>query len=240
MSKFYRNNKGFLRTLTKGSGLYLLLGATGLVTLCVAALLFSPEPEEQVLVPSDNAPSVSLPVTDDLAAPVVGGSITDGETDASSDGSANVPGEDDGPQDDAPQEDVSMIVPVSGSLGTGFSLTVPVFSETMNDWRVHQGIDYKTEGEVQVVAAADGIVENVYTCELMGLTVEIRHADETLSIYQSLGGELQVIEGQEVRQGDLIGMTGTSADSECLEGNHLHFALIRGGVYLDPNDRFAS
>ena len=110
----------------------------------------------------------------------------------------------------------------------------------MNDWRVHSGIDFLTEGEVDVCAVADGIVENVYTSELMGLTVEIRHADDTLSIYQSLSGEAKVIAGQEVKQGDVLGMTGTSADSECLEGNHLHFALLRNGVYLDPNSRFAS
>ncbi|MBQ4322413.1 MAG: M23 family metallopeptidase, partial [Clostridia bacterium] len=115
-----------------------------------------------------------------------------------------------------------------------------VFSETMNDWRVHQGIDFLTEGQIDVVAVADGVVEQVYIDELMGLTVEIVHADGTISVYQSLSGEAAVIGGQEVRQGDVIGKSGNSADCECLVGDHLHFALVREGVYLDPNDRFTS
>lgn len=227
MSKFYRNRRGFLASLTKGGGLWIGLGATGLILLCVGVLLWMPEqePNQEVLVPSDTA----------VVAPV-----TDSQSDsASSDSSADLPEDTDTVEPEEPAGDVMMTVPVQGTAGTGFSLTTPVFSETMNDWRVHQGIDYKTEGPVQVVAAADGIVEQVYTCELMGLTVEIRHADDTISVYQSLSGEAEVIAGQEVRQGDVIGKTGSSADCEVLEGDHLHFALIRDGVYLNPQERFS-
>ncbi len=231
MSKFYRNSKSFLSGLTKGSGFYLIIGGTVLVVLCVAALLFSPgEGEQEVSLPTDTSSLVSS-VTDPVS------SVTDSDSGSNPDSDSAV----NAPVDDQEQvEDVAMILPVSGTVGTDFSLTVPVFSETMNDWRVHQGIDFLTEGEVEVYAVADGIVENVYTSELMGLMVEIRHADDTLSIYQSLSGDAKVIEGQEVKQGDLLGLTGVSADSECLEGNHLHFALLRDGVYLDPNSRFAS
>ncbi len=233
MSKFYRNNKSFWSGLTKGSGLYLLLGGTALVVLCVAALLAAPKEDLEVSAPSDTSATVSQTGSD------LSSSVTDsqgpGDT-GTSDSAVNAPV--DAPEE--PVDDVAMILPVVGSVGTDFSLTVPVFSETMNDWRVHQGIDFLTEGEAEVQAVADGIVEDVYTSELMGLTVEILHEDGTRSIYQSLSGDAKVIEGQEVKQGDIIGATGVSADSECLVGNHLHFALLREGVYLDPNDRFAS
>ncbi len=235
MSKFYRNKKGFWASLTKGSGLYLLLGGTALVVLCIGGLLFAPQEEgQEVFLPTDTA-SLSSTVTEssDL--------ISDSQAASDTESSDLTPDSDvDAPADSEPVQDVAMICPVTGTVGTDFSLTVPVFSETMNDWRVHQGIDFLTETEAEVVAVADGLVENVYRSELMGLTVEIRHADDTLSIYQSLSGDARVIEGQEVKQGDLLGTTGVSADSECLVGNHLHFALLRDGVYLDPNDRFAS
>ncbi len=232
MSKFYRNGKGFWDSLTKTGGWYLLLGGTVLVLLCAASLLLSPDAgDQEVSLPTDTSSAVS----DSASLSTDSEPVSDTESVGSSDSAVNAP------LDEPEQvEDVAMILPVSGTVGTDFSLTVPVFSETMNDWRVHQGIDYLTDGEAEVYAVADGIVENVYTSELMGLTVEIRHADDTLSIYQSLSGEAKVIEGQEVKQGDLLGMTGISADSECLEGNHLHFALLRNGVYLDPNSRFAS
>ncbi len=232
MSKFYRNGTGLLSRLTKNGSLYLVLGITVLVLLCVGGLLLSPDEEQAV----DHSPNTDVSVSSDVSQDSQSLSSSESVENDSSDTSVNAPADE--PEDAV--EDVMMIVPVSGTVATGFSSTVPVFSETMNDWRVHQGIDYLTEGEVDVVAAADGIVENVYTSELMGLTVEIRHEDHTLSVYQSLSGEAGVIRGQEVHQGDYLGKTGISADSECLVGNHLHFALIRDGVYLDPNERLAS
>lgn len=237
MSKFYRNKKGFLASLTKGSGLYLTVGATGLILICLIALVFSPDGGEQsVSLPTDGSASVSDPTPSVTDTDLTGEQSTDSLLPSDSDSAANATVED--PQD-APS-DVMMIVPVSGTVATDFSSTVPVFSETMNDWRVHQGIDYLTENSADVVVAADGIVENIYVSELMGMTVEILHEDGTISVYQSLAEDVAVIEGQEVLQGDLLGKTGNSADSECLMGTHLHFALIRNGVYLNPNDRFAS
>lgn len=235
MSKFYRNSNGLLRFLTKGSGLYLLMGGSALLVVCVAAFFFAPNGgEQEVSLPTDTSSQISsVEQSDDVQTDGSDVSLTD---DGEADTNVNAPVDDEAES----VQDVAMILPVSGTVGTDFSLTVPVFSETMKDWRVHQGIDYLTEGEAEVVAVADGIVENVYTSELMGLTVEIRHQDETISVYQSLSGEAKVISGQEVKQGDVLGLTGVSADSECLMGNHLHFALIRNGVYLDPNARFAS
>ncbi len=230
MSKFYRNNN-FFRTLFQSKTLPLLVGGTALVLVCVGALLFAPKSPESTDVPlpdGDLDVSASQTQSSDIH------TSTDTEqTPVSSDVDVNVPVE-------PPVADVAMILPVQGEVGVGFSSTVPVFSETMKDWRVHQGIDFLTEGEAPVYAAADGMVDQVYTSELMGLTVEILHADGTRSVYQSLAGEAEVIAGQEVLQGDVIGKTGISADSECLSGNHLHFALLKNGVYLDPNGRFAS
>ena len=232
MSKFYRNSKGIFHSLTRAGGLYYLVGGTVLVILCVAAFLIpSGEEGKEVSGNTDGSSAVSSAISDNANTDAFTDSVSSDPTDGVTS---------DTPSQDAmtPVEDVTMQIPVAGTVGTGFSLTVPVFSESMNDWRVHQGIDYLTEEPVPVVAAADGIVENVYISELMGHTVEIRHADGTISVYQSLSGEGEVIQGQEVKQGDVIGTTGLSADSECLVGNHLHFALIRDGVYLDPAERF--
>lgn len=228
MSKFYRNKTGFLAALRKGGGLYIATGATLLVLLSVGILL-SREPSEPN-VPAVGS-SVLQPSDSDVAA-----LPTDGATDSvQTQPSASEPSTD--PTVDPPTQDVVLSLPVNGTVGTGFSLTVPVFSETMQDWRVHQGIDYRTEGEVDVLAAADGIVDQVYYHELMGHTVEILHADGLRSIYQSLAEEGCVIEGQQVFCGDVIGRTGTSAECESAAGTHLHFALIEAGVYLDPEDR---
>ena len=233
MSKFYRNGKGFLSFFTKGSGLYLAIGATGLVLLSLFALFFLPKEEAvETLQPLDSQQTVQQPDTDLTilsSQPLSSEESTDtGSTDGVTEDSPA----------DIPMKDVQMIVPVSGTEGTGFSMSVPVFSETMNDWRIHQGVDYLTDHSIDVVAAADGIVDQIYYDELMGRTVEILHGDGTLSIYQSLSDDIPVMIGQEVLQGDVIGKTGNTADCESLEGTHLHFALLRNGAYLDPMERF--
>lgn len=126
--------------------------------------------------------------------------------------------------------------PVECAVSQPFSGSVPVFSEIMKDWRLHQGVDYRTETPMNVTAAADGIVEDVYTDGVMGKTVVVEHADGTRTVYQSLDDEVAVIRGQNVLCGDLIGRTGNSAVAESDGGVHLHFAVIRDGAYIDPKE----
>lgn len=116
-----------------------------------------------------------------------------------------------------------------------FSGSEPVFSETLGDWRLHQGIDYVTAESVPVYAAEAGVVEDVYDDGLMGTTVLLLHADGSRTIYQSLAVNPEVIKGMSVLKGDIIGKTGNTADSESLVGCHLHFALIVNGGYVNPD-----
>ena len=123
MSKFYRNRTGFLSSLTKGGGLYAALGATALIAVSLIALLFSPgEPALEVVVPPDTVGNTDSVVTDSLTELSSVSLTTSDSTDDSSQGAT----------EDAsgtiPEEDVGMILPVLGTVGTDFSLTVPVFS----------------------------------------------------------------------------------------------------------------
>lgn len=130
----------------------------------------------------------------------------------------------------------SYIAPCSGEIVKNYSGFTPVFSETLRDWRIHTGIDFATSEPVNVSAVADGIVEDVYSDELMGVTVLIRHPDGMLSLYQSLAENPKVLNKMEVKQGDIIGKTGATASAEEHEGTHLHFELILNGANCDPND----
>jgi len=116
----------------------------------------------------------------------------------------------------------------------GFSGSAPVFSESMGDWRLHQGIDFLTENSVEVLAAEDGIVEDVYDDGLMGMSVLLLHKDGTRTLYQSLDINPEVIKGMAVTKGYVIGRTGDTAASEALLGYHLHYAIIKDGAYVEP------
>ena len=218
MSKFYRDKKSFFASILKGSGLYLIAGATLLVLFGVAA----------ILLPKTEAPeTVQIPVTDPISSVEADPTTTDAEPAAAS------VSEDVEPV----PADVVFCSPVAEDVCVSvkdYSGTAPVFSETMQDWRVHQGMDFCTASECDVTAAADGTVDQVYRSELMGVSVEILHEDGSRTVYQSLAEDPPVIAGQEVHAGDVIGKTGTTADCEVLTGYHLHFALLKDGVYADP------
>lgn len=98
----------------------------------------------------------------------------------------------------------------------------------------HRGIDlgwYSYEGE-PVYAAADGIVyaTNDYdgTGQSWGNYVKLSHGNDWFTLYGHLKNGLCVRNGQEVKQGDLLGYMGNTGYSF---GTHLHYEVYRGGAY---------
>lgn len=100
----------------------------------------------------------------------------------------------------------------------------------------NSGIDYKGDKAFDVVAVLDGKVTKVTDNSLLGKTVEITHANNLITIYQSLG-DIIVREGDAVVQGQAIAKSGDANISTEL-GNHLHFEMVLNGVNLNPNKCF--
>ena len=128
-----------------------------------------------------------------------------------------------------------LIMPVNGIITVNHSLETMVYSPTFGDWRVHKGIDIDAETGTKVKAVADGIVEHVYTDEMMGNVIEINHGD-FVSIYAGVSTLEMVENGKEIKQGDEISGVGGSALNESGQPPHLHFELLYGGNSVDPID----
>ena len=133
-------------------------------------------------------------------------------------------------------EKVTYIAPMAGAVVKTHSLTVPVFSETLEAWRIHTGIDISCEEGASVFAAADGVVTRVYNDPMLGTTVELRHADGMLTRYSNLASDGLVSVGTEVEKGAEIAKVGDSAISELADEAHLHFDMIAGETKVDPLD----
>ncbi len=129
--------------------------------------------------------------------------------------------------------------PIEGGVVVkGCSLTLPVFSATMNDYRVHRGLDFACAPGTPVLAAADGVVTEVRRDPMMGVTVSVRHTGDAVTVYQGLDERTaQIVEpGDPVAAGQVIGAAGTTALIESAEEDHLHFAMTVGGKAADPAD----
>ena len=132
-------------------------------------------------------------------------------------------------------------LPVSGTLSVLHDPDLQVFSPTMNDYRVHLGVDINTSDGAAVSAVADGIVTKIWEDPLMGWCVAISHDGNVISFYKNLASSFGsgIKEGATVSAGQLIGKVGDSAMIEVAQEPHLHFEMTVNGLQVDPADYFS-
>ncbi len=101
-----------------------------------------------------------------------------------------------------------------------------------NTYIQNTGIDYVGENTFDVVSILNGTIINVKDDEELGKSVEIKHDNGMISIYQSLS-EVYVTKDTIVTQGLVIGKSGENKLDKDL-GNHLHFEIYENGGEVNP------
>jgi murein DD-endopeptidase MepM/ murein hydrolase activator NlpD len=125
-------------------------------------------------------------------------------------------------------------MPVSGTVTTAYSGDKPTFDKTMDDWRVHDGVDIAAVEGTPVKACASGTVSDVRIDDKLGQEVIIDHGNGIKSIYANLTSKVTVKKGQQVDVGDTIGAIGETAQAEIAVTPHLHFEITKNGTDVDP------
>ncbi len=131
------------------------------------------------------------------------------------------------------------IMPTIGNVAKTFSIDTLVWSNTMEDYRTHNGIDICASVGEGVMAAADGIVTEVYADPMMGNTIVIAHDGNAETVYQNLADDIPVSVGDTVKSGEVIGAVGESALIEIAEEPHLHFEMLVNSTRVDPLSHIA-
>ena len=126
--------------------------------------------------------------------------------------------------------------PVMGDTVSVFSVDTLTYDETLGDWRTHDGMDIQAAAGAAVAAAAAGTVLSVTEDGLLGTMVVIDHHNGYTTTYASLQPETAVLAGDEVSAGTVIGTVGNTSLSEAGLGAHLHFAVSKDGVPVNPED----
>lgn len=101
-----------------------------------------------------------------------------------------------------------------------------------NSYIQNSGIDYGTDTEFEVISILEGTVINVKEDDSLKGTVEIKHDNGYVSVYQSLK-DIKVKKDQVINQGQVLG-TATTNQLDKELGNHLHFELIISGQNVNP------
>lgn len=196
--------------------------------LCITAIIVG-------IVAANNR---KTPVTPPDETP--GDTTPDGTNPDGTNPDGTTPGEkpDEKPEEKPGNEKMSFIAPTVGKVVKEHSLTVPVYSETLEEWRVHPGIDVSCDEGADVFCAYDGVVKDVYADPLYGFTVVIDHGNDVVSVYSNLDSSSKATpkKGDEVKLGDKIGNVGDGALFELAEETHLHFEVELKGVAVNPLD----
>ncbi len=134
----------------------------------------------------------------------------------------------------------SFVLPTKGILSKGHDTEHQVYSTTMDDYRIHSGIDIVSAEGSPVYAAASGTVSQIWNDPLMGRCIALKHSEDCYTVYKNLSVEevAGISEGTEVKSGQLIASVGCSAMIEIAEEPHLHFEMTVDGKAADPLDYF--
>ena len=137
------------------------------------------------------------------------------------------------PAKKAQAENNELVFPCGKNVSKPFSAENPVFSITLNDWRVHNGVDYTANKGDKVVAITSGTVKEIKDDDMLGKVVVIDHNAGFEANYCGLDENIEVKANDKVDTGQTIGTIGV-VPSECLEQSHLHLEIIKDGKFVDP------
>lgn len=132
-------------------------------------------------------------------------------------------------------KDPEFSIPVEGDTMRGFAKDSLIYSDTLEEWVTHLGIDIKAERTSVVKAAEDGKVTSIKNDPRYGLTIVIEHVNGFKTVYSNLLTSEFVKEGETVKKGQSIGTVGNSASFEIVDEPHLHFEILKDNVNVDPS-----
>lgn len=130
---------------------------------------------------------------------------------------------------------ITFVKPVEGEITKEFAKDKLVYSNTLEEWTTHLGIDIKAAKTTVVKASEAGTVKSIKTDPRYGLSVIIEHQEGYETLYSNLLTSEFVQVGEQVKQGQSIGTVGNTATFEVVDEPHLHFEITKNGEQIDPS-----
>lgn len=131
--------------------------------------------------------------------------------------------------------ELSFEKPVEGDIVRDFAMDNLIYSETLQEWITHTGIDIKADKTTVVKVAESGTVKTIKNDPRYGLTIVVEHSNGFQTVYSNLLTSEFVVEGEKVEKGQSLGTVGNTAAFEIADEPHLHFEILKDSVQVDPN-----
>lgn len=133
------------------------------------------------------------------------------------------------------KKELAFSKPVEGEIMKDFSKDNLIYSNTLEEWTTHTGIDIKAEKTTVVKAAEAGMVKSIKNDPRYGLTIVLEHDNGFQTVYSNLLTSEFVVEGEKIEKGQSLGTVGNTAAFEIADEPHLHFEILKDNVAVDPN-----
>lgn len=133
------------------------------------------------------------------------------------------------------KKELNFVKPVEGEISREFAKDNLIYSETLQEWVTHTGIDIKADKTTVVKSAEEGTVKSIKNDPRYGITIVIEHQDGFQTVYANLLTSEFVVEGEKVEKNQSIGTVGNTAIFEIADESHLHFEILKDSVQVDPN-----
>lgn len=137
-------------------------------------------------------------------------------------------------ENEVEKKELSFMAPVSGEITKDFATDTLIYSNTLEEWTTHSGIDIKADKTSVVMASEEGTIESIKNDPRYGLTITISHEDGFKTVYSNLLTTEFVTEGEKVEKGQTIATVGETASFEIADDSHLHFEMYKDGQNVNP------
>lgn len=132
------------------------------------------------------------------------------------------------------QRELKFIAPVSGEIIKDFAIDSLIYSNTLEEWTTHPGIDIKADKTTVVMASEAGVVESIKNDPRYGLTITLVHDNGFKTIYSNLLTTEFVSENESIEKGQTIGTIGDTSSFEIADETHLHFEMYKDEELVNP------
>ncbi len=115
-----------------------------------------------------------------------------------------------------------------------YSEDTPSYSQTLDLWEVHKGLDVSANIGYEVKSLLKGVVCEVFECEEHGMSVMIQSEDDVFITYANLDENINLEKGQEIQEGEIIGLVGNTSFVESEEESHVHVEAFKNEESVNP------
>lgn len=130
-------------------------------------------------------------------------------------------------------ESAGLSWPIEGDVILNYDTEGVVYFQTLAQYKANPAIMIAGEVGKKVRAAADGVVEEIRKDEETGITLKIAAGNSYEMLYGQLQ-DIQVSEGDSVKEGAVLGKLAEPTDYFTVEGPNLYFQVLQKDTPVNP------